>query len=61
MDMDFPEGASLSEVRGKLTTQFPAFKKLRSLQFAVNEDYQADEYSLNANDEVVIIPPVSGG
>jgi molybdopterin converting factor small subunit len=31
------------------------------LAFAVGEEYQTDSYALTENDEVVIIPPVSGG
>ena len=41
--------------------KYPEFEKLKSLKFAVNEDYQEDGYRLKENDEVVIIPPVSGG
>ena len=44
-----------------LVEAYPAFDKLRSLRFAVNEDYQEDDYEIQPTDEVVIIPPVSGG
>jgi len=55
------DGNQLSAVRITLYKQFPKLKALRSLQFAVNESYQNDDYILNEYDEVVIIPPVSGG
>ena len=51
----------LSEVREALTNTYPDFEKLKSLKFAVNTEYVADDYELKENDEVVLIPPVSGG
>ena len=44
-----------------LVHQFPELASLRSLSFAVGEDYQEDNYVLREGDEVVVIPPVSGG
>ena len=41
--------------------EFPDFEKLRSLVIAVNEEYQEDGFILSEKDEIVIIPPVSGG
>ncbi|WP_420386697.1 MoaD/ThiS family protein [Roseivirga sp.] len=55
------EGVQLTHVREALTQQFPDFGKLASLKFAVNMDYVEDTYQLKENDEVVLIPPVSGG
>lgn len=60
-DVAVSEGASLGELRAKVTAAYPEFEKLSSLRFAINEDYQEDDYVLNPNDEVVVIPPVSGG
>ena len=54
-------GTELSEIRQELINQFPDFGKLASLKFAVNTSYVDDSYQLNENDEVVLIPPVSGG
>ena len=52
---------SIGGLKQALIDQYPEFEKLRSLRFAVNEDYQEDSYAIQPNDEVVIIPPVSGG
>ena len=52
---------SIKGLKQALITKYPEFEKLRSLKFAVNEDYQEDDYSIQPTDEVVIIPPVSGG
>lgn len=53
--------ASISSIRKQLIAEFPDFERLRSLRFAVNEEYVDENYIINENDEVVIIPPVSGG
>ncbi len=55
------ENAKIEDLKMDLVRQYPAFEKLQSLRFAINEDYQNDSYQLKENDEVVIIPPVSGG
>ena len=53
--------STIADLKQKLTNDFPEFEKLRSLKFAINEEYQPDDYVIDADDEVVIIPPVSGG
>ena len=53
--------ASILDLKNALTNKYPEFNKLQSLKFAINEDYQGDDYLLHEGDEVVIIPPVSGG
>lgn len=52
---------TVGDLKAKLRQEYPAFEKLRSLSIAVNEAYQTDEFEISPNDEVVIIPPVSGG
>ena len=60
LDFDM-EGSKIEDLKKGLVARFPEFEKLQSLKFAVNEDYQEDGYELQPTDEVVIIPPVSGG
>jgi len=55
------EGHAVTDVRKALIQSYPDFQKLASLQFAVNEDYVSEDYIVQPNDEVVLIPPVSGG
>lgn len=55
------DDSTIGGLRQKLISEFPEFDKLRSLKFAVNTDYVNDEFQLKENDEVVLIPPVSGG
>ena len=54
-------GDTILALKQKLFESYPDFSKLKSLSFAVGENYQEDSYLLSENDEVVIIPPVSGG
>lgn len=61
LEIEMEDNALISDVKSKLIKQYPDFSKLKSLRFAVNEDYQSDSFTLKNNDEVVIIPPVSGG
>lgn len=55
------DGDSVGDLRDQLIKAYPEFEKLRSLKFAVNADYVDDSHTLSEQDEVVLIPPVSGG
>ena len=49
------------ELKSYLKEQYPDMKALSSLAVAVNSEYAMDDYSINEEDEIAIIPPVSGG
>lgn len=59
--LELPAEATVSNLKTKLTEQFPEFTKLASLSVAVNTSYAKDDQLIQPEDEVVIIPPVSGG
>ncbi len=61
LDYELVGQKSIGELKSQLSGEFAEFDKLQSLRFAVGEEYQSDDYLLNENEEVVIIPPVSGG
>jgi molybdopterin converting factor small subunit len=61
LSLTLEDGASIASLREELLRKFVDFEKLKSLKFAVNESYKNDDYVLHQGDEVVIIPPVSGG
>jgi len=52
---------NVKELKAKLYADYPDLERLRSIAFAVKEEYQQDDFQLSENDEVVIIPPVAGG
>ncbi len=59
--VEFQQPMRVYELRQVLYARFPALADLRSLAIAVNEEYAADDLLLQPTDEVVLIPPVSGG
>ena len=55
---------SMSNVGDLITTlkkKYPEFDRLKSLLIAVNDEYATDDVSIKEGDEIVLIPPVSGG
>jgi len=53
--------SSVAALKTKLSEEYPGFEKLSSVAVAVNSEYANDDVPLGRNDEVAIIPPVSGG
>ncbi len=57
-----PEGATVDDLWQALCAEHPQLAGLRSsMTFAVNREYVRGDHVLTANDEVALIPPVSGG
>lgn len=52
---------TVGELKQWILDTYPAFTDLRSLRFAVNEEYAEDDQMIGPSDEIVLIPPVSGG
>jgi molybdopterin converting factor subunit 1 len=62
VDMELPEGATAEDAWRELTSLHPGLAGRRpSLAASVNRRYAAFTTSLREGDEVVFIPPVSGG
>ena len=59
--IDIPEDSTIADLKIILLQRYPPFLKLKSLAFAVGDEYQSDTFLLTNGKEVVIIPPVSGG
>jgi molybdopterin converting factor small subunit len=55
------ENETIEGLKQNLLSEFPAFASLSKLSFAVGEEYRENSFLLKDGDEVVIIPPVSGG
>lgn len=60
-NIELPNGANISAFKNYLVGINPDFAKLTSLRIAVNEEYVDDSFLISENQELVIIPPVSGG
>lgn len=52
---------SVAALRTALETRYPRLQQLASFMIAVNDAYAAAGQVLTPEDEVAIIPPVSGG
>jgi molybdopterin converting factor subunit 1 len=60
--VELPEGSTLNELFEQIRGRFPMLDRLSgSLLFSVNREYAQGEKRLAAEDEVALIPPVSGG
>ncbi len=61
-DWEVPEGATVEALWQMLSARYPQLQPLgSSITFAVNREYVRRDHRLAADDEVAIIPPVSGG
>jgi molybdopterin synthase catalytic subunit len=60
--LDLDQGASVADLLAHYETQIPRLREsLPSLALAVNQEYASADTKLRSNDEVAILPPVSGG
>jgi sulfur-carrier protein len=60
--LEFPDGATVATVRDRLLAEHPELEPWRDLtRFGVNFQFVESDKQLQAGDEVVLIPPVSGG
>jgi molybdopterin converting factor subunit 1 len=61
-EIDVRDGASVRDVLLHYQSQIPQLKSsLSSIALAVNQQYAGADTILKANDEVALLPPVSGG
>jgi len=60
--IDLADGASVRDVLALYESQNPSLKEsLPSLAVAVNQEYAGPDTKLKPNDEIALLPPVSGG
>jgi len=60
--LELSDGASVGDLLSHYSVQTPLMKRsLASLAVAVNQQYAGAETLLKADDEVALLPPVSGG
>jgi molybdopterin converting factor subunit 1 len=60
LDTTLPFDARVADLLDSLSGQLPALQRTRGL-IAVNHTYVTPETALHDEDEVALIPPVSGG
>lgn len=61
LEYQISSSIDVASLKKKLTEEFPRLGDLRSLAIAVNGEYASKDLPLSEQDEIVLIPPVSGG
>jgi molybdopterin converting factor subunit 1 len=61
IEHELPDPGTVEQLLASLKSVYPDFEKLASLMVAVNTEYAEASQQLQESDEVVLIPPVSGG
>lgn len=61
VDVELDNIAKAVDLKRSLENKFPALKKIGSYFIAVKNEYAEDQTPIHVNDEVAVIPPVSGG
>ncbi len=52
---------NVNDLREFLMGEYPELKKLSSMAIAVNNEYASGDTGIDQEDEIALIPPVSGG
>lgn len=61
-DLELPDSATVADLRTAIARRWPALASLAArVMVAVNSQYASDSTRLDADSEVALIPPVSGG
>ncbi len=61
ISQEISESAKVQDLLQNLKATYPGLTKLHSVLVAVNDEYAKPEVILKPNDEIALIPPVSGG
>ena len=62
IELNLESPATLTNATEAVLTRFPDLRRYgRSLLFAVNQEYSSGNTEIQANDELAVFPPVSGG
>ena len=62
LTLEFPKGTTVRAVRDCLIDEYPQLEQWRQVtRFGINLQFVEEDTPLNDGDEVVLIPPVSGG
>jgi molybdopterin converting factor subunit 1 len=60
-EIEMSQSSDVQTVLGELKNNYPKLKDIKSLLVAVNSEYAESDLVLSENDEIALIPPVSGG
>jgi molybdopterin converting factor subunit 1 len=60
-EVEMSQSGDVKAVLEELKSNYPKLKDIKSLLVAVNSEYAESDLMLHENDEIALIPPVSGG
>ncbi|MEE2855781.1 MAG: MoaD/ThiS family protein [Planctomycetota bacterium] len=62
IEVELEEGASVKDLIGAISVKYPILgERLPSTRVAVDDRFSTESDPIEANSEVALIPPVSGG
>ena len=61
IEVEMMDGNSVEALKMVLENQYPRLKQLASYRIAINQQFAGPADALAHNDEIAVIPPVSGG
>lgn len=61
LEIEVTNNCTVEQLKSILLKKHPKLTSVNSYAVAVNEEYVNNDFLLNNNDVVAIIPPVSGG
>ncbi len=59
--LECSDDMTVRALRERLFDDFPDLKRLKKLAVAINDEYVGEDAIIRENDEIILIPPVSGG
>jgi molybdopterin converting factor subunit 1 len=60
-DIEVGDASTVESVRRMLEEKFPLLKQLACLRIALNNEFADENQTVRAEDELALLPPVSGG
>ncbi|WP_099371273.1 MoaD/ThiS family protein [Sphingobacterium sp. 1.A.5] len=61
LELEVADGIKLEELKSRLEQLYPELARLKSYFIAINEEYGQCDQVIESDDEIAVIPPVSGG
>ncbi len=62
IDLEVPDSATVNDLRESLSARFPVFSgRMESIAVSVNHEFAGEGTPVEADDELALIPPISGG
>jgi molybdopterin converting factor subunit 1 len=62
LSIELPEAAEIKQLKVKIASDYPELAELvKRSSFAIDQQYAGEEAKLSSQQEVAMIPPVSGG